>query len=385
MKTLPLICVTFIGAIVLIFQWNLRIDLEKQVESARPEVVALSRRIHSSRAVSAKETFRPDEMITYLEPFLESEEASMNLPLVHELLDLLASATTEDLKAMIARIEENYPEKSKKRGKPHSNLIWRIKVILDELEPGTVQWAQNQRNVFLSLLKRSPEEALKWLENPSLSPVMRSSFMRIFQKRRMAKEPSKYLKHWKEVQEGRFLDGFFLLEPGGIADLLPVVNLPENTEIRKSLISSVIYSSLLEGTGLARSRAESLGLEAEELIAILEPWEDLGSEETLEWAIDLGGDTPEKTLNLQESFMARFAQKDLERAGEWLRKFEGSPLVRDEMTKRYAMVLSSVDPEATLPWIERIQNAKTRDWVNRNTLITWEFEDPEGFAEWKAR
>ena len=83
--------------------------------------------------------------------------------------------------------------------------------------------------------------------------------------------------------------------------------------------------------------------------------------------------------------MREFAGQDLERAGEWLPEFDGAPSAQEEMTKRYAMILSSVDPEAPLPWIKGIQNEKKRDRVKRKILKNWEIEDPEAFAEWKTR
>jgi hypothetical protein len=140
----------------------------------------------------------------------------------------------------------------------------------------------------------------------------------------------------------------------------------------------------LEGEGLARSRIESLGLETVEIISSLGASEDFACRETLDWAIDLGGDTPEKTIDLSEEFMAKFAQRDLNAAADWLDDFQGHPTVKDRLTARYAMVLGATDPEAAQPWIAKIQDEKERNSVFRDTIYQWEKDDPEGFAEWEA-
>ena len=323
-----------------------------------------------------------------LEKHVASQEGEVKTPMSGELIDLLSQATAEDLHALIGRIQENpdtleSPDPFDPRG-PSDRIQWALRTLLDEMDPLAVLRSENRAESFMALIRQSPEEALQWLNSSSLSDHEREGFMGLFRRLRMSKEPSKHLEHWKDAAEYSLHD-FVLLEPTGVADLMPVVNLPQNVELRESLISSIIFSSLMEGEGLAKSRMEALGLGTEEIVTALESSEDFGSKETLEWAIELNAASPERTLGLIDVFMGKFAVQDLAGAGEWLQKFEGSQLVRDEATKRYAAILGSTEPEAALNLLEKIQNKKTRDRMKRNTLIGWEIEDPEGFAEWKKR
>ena len=381
MKALPLIFVALIGAAILMVQWSQRRELEEQLQSLQPEEISLSNRSRTPVVSPAEILSKRESLMADLGDYVASQEG--------DLIELLSNATVEDLQALIAGIEENHPETLKpadpfKSGGPYSPVHWSLRTILDEMDPLAVLRSENRAESFMALTRQSPEEALQWLNSSSLSDHKRGGFMGLFHRLSMSKEPSKHLEHWKEAAEYSLHD-FVLLEPTGVADLMPVVNLPQNVELRESLISSIIFSSLMEGEGLAKSRVESLGLGTEEMVDALESSEDFGSRETLEWAIALSGDTPERTLGLIDVFMGKFAVQDLAGAGEWLQKFEGSQLVRDEATKRYAAILGSTEPEAALNWIEKIQDEKTRERMKRSTLIGWEIEDPEGFAACKKR
>ncbi len=389
MKLFPHILVALVGAVILILQWSHHRDLQKQLAQSGAEKPTTSLRSQHRVTSPVELLAKREKMMTDLEQYLESGTEKVARSRALDLLALIPEATAEDLSTLITRIEQNDPSSpgldDTIQFDSRTSLLWTLKLLQSELNPSLVLRSENRPEAFMSLARKSSNEALAWLEASNLTPEERKGFMGLFRQVRLSQDPAKHLEAWKEENLFPFSDNVVLLESGGIPDLLEVVHEPENSEIRDQLISSIIYSSLLEEKGLARTRVESLDLEASEIVAILEPLEDLGSEETLEWAISLGGEEPEKTLNLQESFMAKFAQTDLEGAAKWLKEFDGSALVRDEMTKRYAMVLSAVDPEAALPWIERVENPITREWVKGNLLITWEIDDPEGFARWQKQ
>jgi hypothetical protein len=380
MKALPLIFVALIGAVILMIQWSHRRKLEEQLQSIQPEEISLSTRSRTRATSPAGISSKRESLMADLKKYVASQEG--------ELIDLLSQATAEDLHALIIRIQENpdtleSPDPFDSRD-PSDRIQWALRTLLDEMDPLAVLKSENRAESFMALTRQSPEEALRWLDSSSLSDHEREGFMGLFRRLRMSKEPSKYLEHLKEAGESSIYD-LVLLEPAGVADLMPFVNLPENERLRESLISSIIFSSLMEGEGLAKSRMEALGLGTEEIVTALESSEDFGSKETLEWAIELNAASPERTLGLIDVFMGRFAVQDLEGASEWMRKFEGSQFVRDEVTKRYAAILGSTEPEVALNWIEKIQDKQAGERMKRNTLIGWEAEDPEGFAKWKRR
>jgi len=389
MKALPLIFVALIGTAILMLQLKHRRDLEEHLQSIQSKEISSSSRSRAQAASPAAISLKRENLMADLEKYVASQEDGLKSSMSDELINLLSGATSEDVLAIIAQIHEDHPETLKppdpfeSRG-PYSSVHRALRMILDEMDPLAVLQSENRAESFMALTRQSPEEALRWLESSSLSDHERSGFMGLFHRLRMSKEPSKHLKYWKEAGKSSLHD-FVLLEPAGVDDLMPVVNFPENEDLRESLISSIIYSSLIDGEGLAKSRMKALGLEPEEIVNALESSEDFGSQETLEWAIELSDEAPERALGLLDVFMGKFAVQDLEGAGKWLRKFKGSPLVRDEVTKRYVMILSITEPEAALSWIEQIRDEKTREWIKKSTLIGWEIEDPESFAEWSSR
>jgi hypothetical protein len=384
LKPIALLFITFIGTAILMVQWSQRRGLEAQIRSSQSPEISLSDRSQRRHSSPAHQSSKRANLMAGLANYLAPPADRTRGVWPDNLVKLLSSATSEDLLDLISEIEKDLPGEPEEKLR-YTSLLQSLRMFRDELDPVAVLKSENRPEAFMALARQSPVEALQWLESSSLSPAEREGFMGLFYKIRVHRDPINHLDQWKNIENSLNIDSVVLLEPAGIEGLLPVINHPENAEIRGSLITSVFYSSLLEGDGLARSRIEALGVGAEEIIASLESSEDLGSEETLEWAIDLGGETPERTYDHQDVFMGRFCVKDLDRAGQWLREFEGSPLVRDRLTNRYAMILGLVDPEAALPWIESIQDEEKRERTMRNTLYDWETEDPQSFAEWQAR
>ena len=384
MKFLPHILVALLGTAILVVQLIARQDLQedlRRVEEGWEAGPALRSR---SKMSSGATQVKHEEMMEKLEGYLMSGKRSKHSSGLNEMIDIVAEATADDLQAVIEELERFDPQTSEIEAEYYFTIL-HLKTLRDELDPMVGLRLENRREAFEVLVRRSPEQALEWFESANLSSQDRETFWNAYQWRMFSRDPLKEPGDWEMFREMPMESGRFFFDSTMITELVSAVNNPEHEKIREDLISTIIYSSLMEGDGLARSRADTMELTLEELLPVLSTLEDYGSRETLEWAIDLGGESPEKALGLQDVFLSKFAQQDLAGAAEWLNNFEGALVVRDKLTERYAMVLSCVDPESALEWCAQVQDEERREWVTRNTLVTWEIEDPKGYAEWKAR
>lgn len=383
MKIAPLLIITFIGLASLMMQWSNNRYLQHQINEARsPENQSLSPQIQTAanRLISSTKTIKLRQQ---LEDYLTALEDGERNHTVSELLKILADTTAAELSTLIKEMQDHQGTDSNQQRR-YSSLLPTLKLFRAELAPLDALESGSRLDVFAALSRQSPAKALGWLESASLPEKEHQRFLKRFHKIQVLNDPANHLDYWPEDHSFN-TSPVPVIGPAEINDLLPKITEPENADIRQSLITSVLASSLLEDEGLARSRIESLGLETEEIISSLGASEDFACREILDWAIDLGGGTPEKALDLPEGLMATFAQRDLNAAADWLDEFQGHPAVKDQLTARYAMVLGATDPEAAQTWIAKIQDEKERNSVSRHTLYQWKEDDPRSFAEWQKR
>ena len=384
MKFWPHLSVALVGTAILVVQLVARQDLLEDLRRVEEgEEVDSSLRSRSEMSSGATEV-KHEEMMEKLEGYLMSGRRSKHTSGLNEIIDIVAKATADDLQVVIEELEQAQPQTPEIEAHYFFTIL-HLKTLRDELDPMVGLRLENRRGAFEVLARRSPEQALEWLESANLSSQDRETFWNEYQWRMFSRDPLKEPGQWEMFREIPMESGRFFFESSQITELVSAANNPEHAKIREDLICTIIYSSLMEGDGLARSRAEAMELTLEELLPVLSSLEDYGSRETLEWAMELGGESPEKTLDLQDVFLSKFAQQNLAGAAEWLNNFEGAPVVRDKLTERYALVLSCVDPESALAWCAQVQDRERRESVTRNTLETWEVVDPGSYAEWKAR
>lgn len=230
-------------------QWSKHRDLEAQISYARSFKTLPSRSQPQDRPGRSEPSSKAYSLRNKLEDYLTNiENGGENNSLTH-LLTILANATPADLTNLIKDFQKDRKIEPGRPGR-YSSLLPTLRLLHAEVAPLDALQSGKRLDAFSALSRKSPTKAIEWLVSASLSEKEYKDYLKQFTKIQILQNPAQHLDDWP-ANHNFNTTPVPLISSSAINDLLPEITKPENAHLKKSLVTSVLFSSLLEDEGLA--------------------------------------------------------------------------------------------------------------------------------------